>query len=264
MNDAAAARISALDSVVDGVEPTAALSDDLFSVSDVLAAQPTLRRTLSDPGMPEGVRVELSDELFTNRVSADAAAILREAARLRWASSGALLSAVERQAVRAVLRAAQAAGHLADVEDQLFKVERLVAGSLELQTALTDRSVAVEARAALLGGLLAGKTLPATQILAARAVAARERPFGATIEGYLSIAAALKKQAIATVVVARPLAAKQLERLTAILHQQAGRDVHVRVVVDPQVLGGVRVTMGDEVIEGTVAARLTDAHRKLG
>ncbi|MFV0452870.1 MAG: F0F1 ATP synthase subunit delta [Propioniciclava sp.] len=264
MNNASVARISALDAVTDNVRPSEKLSADLFGIADVLAAQPTLRRTLSDPGMPEAVRVELIDELFGASIHPDAAAVLREAARLRWASAGGFLAAVERQAVRAVLRSADAAGTLDEVEDQLFKVERLVAGAPELLAALTDRRVPVEGRAGLLADVLGSAVLPAVTALAVRAVAARERPFGATVEGYLALAAGLKEQAVATVVVAAPLQPAQLARLTAILAKQAGRDVHVRTVIDPTVLGGVRVTIGDEVIEGTVAARLTDAHRKLG
>ncbi|MFV0406086.1 MAG: F0F1 ATP synthase subunit delta [Propioniciclava sp.] len=266
MNNASEARISALDSVLDGATATATenLGEDLFGVADILGAQATLRRTLSDPGMPEAARVKLAEELFGGKIDPAALAVLTQATRLRWSSPGSFLTAMERQGARAVLSAADAIGDLDTVEDQLFKVERLVAGSPELLGALTDRRVPLSGRVELLDGLLAQAVLPATRRLAVRAVAAVERPFGPTIEGYLELAAALKRRTIATVVVAAPLEAGQLARLEAILIKQTGRAVQVRVVVDPDVLGGVRVSIGDELIEGTVSARLADAHRKLG
>ena len=114
-----------------------------------------------------------------------------------------------------------------------------------------------------LAGLLSGKVLPSVARLAKRAVAARQRTFDLTVEGYLKAAAELRERAVATVTVAQPLAPEQEERLRAALSRQVGREVNVRVVIDPTVVGGVRVSLGDEVIEGTVAGRLTDAQRKL-
>ena len=86
--------------------------------------------------------------------------------------------------------------------------------------------------------------------------AARERTFGHTIEGYVTLAAAQKNRVVATVRVARPLTAEQRDRLRPALSQQVGREVAMQEIIDPDVLGGVRVELGDEVIEGTVAGRL--------
>ena len=100
--------------------------------------------------------------------------------------------------------------------------------------------------------------------LARRAVAARERTFAHTIEGYVDLAAAQKNRVVATVRVARPLDGDQRRRLQAALARQVGRDLVIQEVVDPDVLGGVRVELGDEVVEGTVAGRLDEARRLFG
>ena len=121
----------------------------------------------------------------------------------------------------------------------------------------------MEARQGLLGGLIEGRVLPTVANLARRAVAARKRTFDLTVEDYLKSAAELRERAVATVTVARPLTAEQEGRLKQALSRQVGREVNLRVVLDPGVIGGVHVSLGDEVIEGTVAGRLTDAQRKL-
>ena len=100
--------------------------------------------------------------------------------------------------------------------------------------------------------------------LARRAVRARERTFAHTIEGFVTLAAAQKNRVVATVRVAQPLTAEQRERLQTSLSRQVGREVAVQEVIDPDVLGGVRVELGDEVIEGTVAGRLEQARRLFG
>ena len=101
-------------------------------------------------------------------------------------------------------------------------------------------------------------------MLAKRAVAARERTFGHTIEGYVTLAAAQKNRVVATVRVAKPLSSDQRERLRVALSKQVGREVAIQEVIDPDILGGVRVELGDEVFEGTVSDRLESARRLFG
>ncbi len=93
---------------------------------------------------------------------------------------------------------------------------------------------------------------------------ARERTFAHTIEGFVTLAAAQQNRVVATVRVAQPLTAEQRDQLRTSLSRQLGRQVAVQEVVDPDVLGGVRVELGDEVIEGTVAGRLEQARRLFG
>jgi len=101
-------------------------------------------------------------------------------------------------------------------------------------------------------------------VLARRAVAARRRTFGLTIEGYIGLAAAQKNRVVATVRVAQPMSPEHVQRLRAALSRQVGREVLIQEVVDESVLGGARVELGSEVIEGTVRDRLDEARRMFG
>ena len=93
---------------------------------------------------------------------------------------------------------------------------------------------------------------------------ARARTFGNTIEGYVTLAAAQQNRVVATVRVARPLSQEQTNRLRAALSRQAGREVAIQEIVEPEVIGGIRVELGDQVIEGTVESRLDEAKRLFG
>ncbi len=263
MSAAAEARLKALDGVADAQPASVALAEDLFAVADAVAAQPTLRRALTDPSTPDEARQGLAEALLAPRVGAPAVAVVGQAARARWNSAGAFVSALERQGVRALLRVAQDEGRLDQLEDELFKVERLVDGHPELRSALSDRKAPLAGRQQLLADVIGGKVLPTVENLARRAVAARERTFDLTVESYLKAAAELRERAVATVTVARPLTPEQEHRMQSALTAQVGRPLTLRIVVDPHVLGGVKVTVGDEVIEGTVSGRLHDARRKL-
>jgi F-type H+-transporting ATPase subunit delta len=163
--------------------------------------------------------------------------------------------------VRAQLAAADEAGNLGEAEDELFRFARTVESSPELRNTLANRGATVAQRQELVEELLHGRATEATVVLAQRAVTARERTFAHTIEGFVTLAAAQRNRVVATVRVATALTAEQRTRLQASLSRQAGREVAVQEVIDPSVVGGVRVELGDEVVEGTVAARLLAARR---
>jgi F-type H+-transporting ATPase subunit delta len=240
---------------------TSRLGDDLFAVVDALESSPSLRRAVTDPGTPEQNRQQLVHAVLDGKVSKTAVDIVAEGAAMRWAGGRTFAAALERQGARATLMAAENADQLENTEDELFRFARLVDGNPGLRNALSDRSVRLAHRQELVGSLLAGKASDATIALAKRAVAARERTFGQTIEGYVTLAAAQKNRIVATVRVATPLTAEQRERLQRTLRNQVGRDVAIQEVIDEHVVGGVRVELGDEVIEGTVASRLHDVRR---
>lgn len=263
MSANAEARRKELDSVLDAAGPTAAVGDELFAAADALGASPSLRRALTDAGTPAEARGHVVDALFAAKVSAPALAVLQGAVRLSWNTTSALVSAIEREGVRAILSEAEGRGKLDDVEDELFKVGRVVDANPDLRVALAERQVPLAGRQQLLDDVLGAKVLPETRSLAKRAVLARRRTFDNTIEDYLTTASELRNRSIATVEVAQPLTDEQAARLRAALARQAGRDITLNVIVNPAVIGGVRVAIGDEVIEGTVADRLADVRRKL-
>lgn len=264
MSASADASRRSLDRVLDQQQgASASLGEELFAVADVLAGSPSLRRALVDAGTPSARRVALVESLFGSKVSSAAVAVVGSATALDWATSGAFVGAIDRQGVRAFVAQAAREGSLDEVENQLFKLGRLVAANPELRSALGDRAVDVEGRQRLLDDVVGGRVLPTTAALARRAVLARKRTFVDTLDSYAGVVADFRNRGIATVEVARPLTDEQESRLRAALARQSGRDVTLHVVLNPSVIGGVRVTLGDEVIEGTVAGRLDDARRQL-
>ena len=255
------ARLGALDKVLDGARVDENFAADLFAVVDALSGSPTLRRALTDPGTPEGARQALVRGLLKDKVSQPVIDLVAEGAAMRWSGGRTFAAALERQAVRSQLILAEGAGQLDETEDELFRFARLVESNPGLRNALGDRTVGLTARQKLVEDLLTGKATSASVALAKRAVLARERTFGHTIEGYVNLAAAQKNRVIATVRVARPMTEEQRQRLRRSLSRQVGSDVVLQEVVDEAVLGGVRVELGNEVIEGTVAGRLNEARR---
>jgi len=254
-------REAVLDEALDAAHVDAAFADQLFGVVDALDTSVALRRAVTDPAASEDRRSGLVHALFGPRVGEGVSGFVADAARRRWTTGRTFVEALEREAVRAQLRAADDDGTLEDTEDGLFRFARIVASDRDLRTALSDRVVPLEVRQRLVSDLLAERATPATLALARRAVAARNRTFDQTVEAYVDLAAAQKNRVVATVRVARPMTDEQRQRLRAALSRQAGRDVVVQEVVDPDVVGGVRVELGDEVLEGTVSAKLDEAKR---
>lgn len=261
MSAAEETREAALDAVLDSSKSPKSMADDLFAVVDALDGSPPLRRALTDPGTSEDGRRALAHSLLDKVVSKPAAKLVADAVAMRWAGGRTLAAALERQAVRALLLQAESRGQLEEVEDELFRFGRLVDSSPELRNSLSDRSVPVGHRQDLVSDLLKGKVSAATITLARRAAGARERTYAHTLETYINLAAAQKNRVVATVRVARPITIAQAERLRVTLSRQVGRDLALQIVVDPHVLGGVRVELGNEIIEGTVSHRLDEARR---
>lgn len=260
----AEARQSAVDSALTGLGTVSgALGGELFAMADAVDASAQLRRALTEPALPIADRQAVAQRLFGGKVSDAAVTVLVAAIGQNWRSGSALAGALDRQGVRAVLLSAESDGTLEQVEETLFRFGRIVDADHVLRTTLGDRNASLAARESVVATLLTGKVPPQTITLAQRAVAARNRTFDLTIEGYLVISAALRRRSVATVHVATALTAEQEARLQAALTAQVGRPVTLMVVVDPDLIGGVRVELGDEVIDGSVAGRLEAARRQL-
>lgn len=240
------------------------LSDDLFAVVTLLGTTGSLRRAVSDPALEADAKVTLVDRLLAGKISDAAIELVRQTARSRWSEPRDVVDALEVVAVEAALSQAEADDQLDEVEDQLFRFERIVDAEPALRTALTDRNLPADRKQALLSRLLDGKVAPVTRALIERAVLSpRGRTFERVIEEFLGFAAQRRSRVVARVTTAVPLSDDQQERLAASLAREFGGEVRLQVVVDPSILGGLTVRVGDELIDASVARQLDTAYRKL-
>ncbi len=251
----------ALNEVLDGDVDAARVGEDLLAVVGVLSGSAVLRRAVADPSREGRDRSGLVDRLFAGRISDGAQHVARVAARQRWTRDRHVTLALEELAIEAILAGAQQHGRLGQVNDELFRFGRIVGGDSALQSALSDRRARERSKGDLVKRLLNGKVAPETLRLACHAVATSSMRFDHAVESYLKLAAQRQSQVTAIVTTATALSEQQLDRMVAALSKQYGREVHANIVIDPEVIGGIRIEIGDEVIEGTISSRLADARR---
>jgi F-type H+-transporting ATPase subunit delta len=240
------------------------LASELFAVVGLLDTEHGLRRALSDPGKPAAEKGAVAADLLHGKITRRAEALVVAAAEAHWATSGDLSDALEQLAVEAMVLAAEAEGGLDDLEDGLFRFGRVVSGFPDLRAALADPSLPERGKRELLGNLLDGKVTPVTLGLITQMVAhPRGRPLSVALDLCAEIAARRRQQLIAVVRSATELSASQRRRLADALARAYGHDVHLDVVIDPSVVGGISVQIGDELIDGTAASRLAEVRRRL-
>ena len=240
------------------------VGDELFALVALLDGEGTVRRALSDPARDARARAGLAQALFGERMSATTVEVVSQLVRERWSSSSDLVNAVESLAVEAVLGSAERGGRLDDVEDELFRFARLVAGQPDLRRALHERKLPPDRKAGLIAALLEGRAAPETAALVRQAsIFPRGRTVETLLEEYGKAASARRGRLVAHVTSAVILTPEQQDRLAATLHRIYGKAMHLDMQVDPTVVGGLRVLVGDEVVDGTVATRLDDARRRL-
>ncbi|NUP41651.1 MAG: F0F1 ATP synthase subunit delta [Streptomyces sp.] len=263
--EALAAARERFDALTDSTSVDAAkLADELAAVTALLDREVSLRRVLTDPAQPGEAKAELAARLLSGQVGGEAIDLVSGMVRSRWSRSRDLVDSIEELASAADLVAAQRAGALDDVEDELFRFGRIISSSTELRSALTDRVATTAAKVTLVRELLGGRVNPATERLVARLVTQpRGRSLEAGLDGLSRLAAARRDRLVAVVTSAVPLSDQHKQRLGAALAKLYGHKVHLNLDVDPEVLGGIEVRVGDEIIDGTIADRLGEAARRM-
>lgn len=157
----------------------------------------------------------------------------------------------------ALFEVAHAEGSLGEVEDELFRFSQTLQGSDELREALTDARIPALRRQQIVEDLLQGKASPATVSLVSMVVGmGRARQLPEIIAQLVERSAAEANKEVAEVRTAVGLSASQRERLVEALNKATGKQVTLKVVVDPSVMGGVVAQVGDTVIDGSVRGRL--------
>ena len=165
----------------------------------------------------------------------------------------------------ALFQVAQAEGALEQIEDELFRFARTLENELKLREALTDPNLPAEHRANMVQELLGNKASPHTANLIGFIVQqGRARELAAIIDSLVELAATERQKAVAEVRSAVPLDGEQQSKLMVALERATGKQVAVKVVVDPSVIGGLVARVGDVVFDASVRHRLDLAKEHLG
>lgn len=240
---------------------TATLADQLFSVAVLLRSDASIRRVVTDSSLETEAKQGLVQQLFGRKLEKPALDVLLAAADRRWVASVDLPAALERLSEIAL---AKSVGAKSDqLVDELFAAAQLIAADPELRDALSNPGRTVTDRADLADKLFGSSALPATVTLVKQALAGTYGTIAGALETYREVVASVRGEAVATVRVVKPLDNADREKLQAALAKQYGRPVHLNEIIDPAVIGGVRVEIADDVIDGTVVSRLDEARRRL-
>jgi F-type H+-transporting ATPase subunit delta len=239
------------------------VGDELFAVVRLLDNEHGLRRALADPAKPSQEKSAVAGSLLHGKISAATEKLVTEAVAARWATPGDMTDAIEQLGIEALTMAAQFGKSLDDLEDDLFRFGRLVSAQPGLRSALVGTSGS-DAKASLLSGLLSDKVSAVSLNLMTQVLThPRGRSPQAALELCASIAARRREQLIAVVRIATELSAAQRKRLADALTSAYGQGIHLNVVHDPAVIGGMSVQIGDELVDGTAASRLAGVRRNL-
>ena len=266
--DALAATVTKFDEVAGGLDSAgqAALADDLTSVAKLLIAEPVLARHLADSSDNVAPKTQLVESLLAGKIGAPALTIVQTVAAQRWSVESNLVDAVEHTARLARLVQAEQAGEGEAVEEQLFQFGRALDSSPQLITLLSDYSTAADSRVALLNKVLSGTgdVNPTVSALLAQTVSlVRGERVDEAVADLAELAVARRGEVVAHVTAAANLTDAQRTRLTEILGRIYNHPIAVQLNIDPAVLGGLQISVADEVIDGAIASRLTAARAGL-
>ena len=238
-------------SATSGVDRAA--GEQLLAAARTIDGSPALQSALVAEASPAATTMR--DRVF-GELSSAARAILDTALGQTWSSSRDLVAGVEELGIRAIAASAQSA---ADVARELHATGALIAGNADLELALSGTRGTPDTRGALVDSLLAGKVSAETAAIMGHLVRApRGRRIGELVRTGAALVADQAGRGLATVTVAKPLTDAQVSAVQATVRERYGRDHLVVQVVDPTVIGGARIQVGYEVIDGSIAARLTD------
>ena len=240
------------------------LGDELFAVTRLLEGERRLRRRLADPSVPEAARRDLVQRLLGAQLERPTLEAVDAAVAARWSRPMDLVDGLETMARNALLGSAEKDGTLDDVEDELFRFGRILDREPELAGLLADTGTPVDGRIGLLDRLVDRKVGTATALLLRQSVRLpRGRHLDRIAEELAELAAARRQRSIARVTTPVRLRSEQEDRLRDTLSRLYGRPMSLQVELDEDLLGGLVVRVGGEVIDGSVAGRLESARRQL-
>ena len=238
-----------------------ATGESLFGAGRVIGSSSQLLSALGDASADAAAKVTLVRAVFGTSVTPRALDLLAAVVSERWSSHDDLLAGIEELGLRASALSASAG---MSIEGELFAFGKTVSSDAELELALASKLGKIDAKAALVEKLLAGKVSGQTLAIVRHLVQQpRGRRIGELLRQAASVVADQAGTSIATITSASVLTPAQLDRLLKSLQERHGRALTINQVVDPVLVGGVRVQIGDLVIDGSIATRLADLRLQL-
>jgi F-type H+-transporting ATPase subunit delta len=255
--------------IADGLDDKglSTLADDLTAVAALLIRESVLTRYLTQPSEDSSPRVHLVERLVSGKVGGPALDVVKAAVAERWSADTDLVDAIELSARQAQLIRAEKAGDVDEVEEQLFRFSRILNAQPQLAILLGNHEVPADARVQLLRNVLtsagAGVNPITTELLAKTVELLRGQPAEEAVQGLAEVAVARRGEVVAQVSAAAELSDAQHTRLTEVLSRIYGHPVTAQVSIDPELLGGLAISVGDEIIDGTLSSRLAAAQTQL-
>lgn len=241
------------------------IGNELFTITKVLDDSIQLERALTDPSRPVADKVAVLKELLGDNAHPMTMEIMTDLVSRRWSRARDIANAVEDFGVDAVMYYADATDATLQVSIELSELHSALLNLPVVRAKLYDYQATSEARVKLFREVFSGKTLnKVTMRLAEHATCnLRRRRYLETIQWLINKFSRHMGESMVTVTTATPLKKEQIKRLVEVYSAKVGRQVHINSVVDPTVLGGMRIQMGDEVTDNTVVAQLQNLHRKV-
>ena len=266
--EALANLVSEFDGTAAGLAADAltSLADDLAAVTKLLINESALTKLLAEPADTAAAKVGLVDKLLTGKIGDPALKLVRTAVSQRWSTEANLVDGIEHIARLALLQRASAAGEVDEVEDQLFQFGRVLDAEPKLSALLSDYTTDAAGRIALLDKVVGSGSSAngtAAALLAQTIGLLRGERADEAVIDLAELAVARRGEVVAHVSAAADLTDAQHDRLAAVLTRIYGHPVSVQLHVDPELLGGLSITVGDEVIDGSIASRLAAAQNQL-
>lgn len=243
------------------------LSSELVSVAQLLDREIVVTRYLTVPAEDGAPRVQLIERLLSGKVRDATLDVLRSAVAERWSASSDLIDAIEHVSRQALLEVAEREEKVDEVEEQLFRFSRILDAQPRLSILLGDYGVPAERRVALLRKVLDSASGRVNRIVTALLTQTvellRGQPAEEAVQFLTEVAVARHGEIVAQVSAAAELGDGQRSRLIDVLGRIYGHKVAVKLQVDAELLGGLLISVGDEVIDGTLASRLAAAEAQL-
>lgn len=241
------------------------IGNELFTITKVLDDSIQLERALTDPSRPVADKVAVLKELLGDNAHPMTMEIMTDLVSRRWSRARDIANAVEDFGVDAMMYYADATDATLQVSVELSELHSALLNLPVVRSKLYDYQATSEARVKLFREVFSGKTLnKVTMRLAEHATCnLRRRRYLETIQWLINKFSRHMGESMVTVTTATPLKKEQIKRLVEVYSAKVGRQVHINSVVDPTVLGGMRIQVGDEVTDNTVVAQLQNLHRKV-